>query len=387
MKRFFKISCLILALVIVISAGIVTTIAAETSEKSEVSAVSQIIVHVRLENKTQPYLYLWNSLPTNSAMSKSYPGEKMTSSGEWYNYTVSNVTKVNALVTDSTGKQYSREQKLTTKEGESTEWWFDKTRWTKYDPDRPDPVESVDLRSESIYFVMTTRFYDGDKSNNVHCWDDGKANNPDSDPAWRGDFKGLAEKLDYIKALGFSAIWITPIVENGSGYDYHGYHAMNFGAVDKRYESDDFTFEDLIRADKGIFKARVHELLTHQIDHADRGKAHVDHRPTAARSSRGRIIGGSDDVGVFVEEGIDLLAAEAVIAECDEVDARGEQMLGGSRGNPVAVGGILTVADHKIDLLLLLEARQTPAQEFASYRADNVADTHNAHSIIFLYLR
>ena len=254
MKRFFKISCLILALVIVISAGIVTTIAAETSEKSEVSAVAQIIVHVRLENKTQPYIYLWNSLPTNSAMSKSYPGEKMTSSGEWYNFTVSGVTKVNALITDSTGKQYSREQKLTTKEGESTEWWFDKTRWTKYDPDKVDPVESVDLRSESIYFVMTTRFYDGDKGNNVHCWDDGKANNPDSDPAWRGDFKGLAEKLDYIKALGFSAIWITPIVENGSGYDYHGYHAMNFGAVDKRYESDDFTFEDLIRAahDKGM---------------------------------------------------------------------------------------------------------------------------------------
>ena len=155
MKRFFKISCLILALVIVISAGIVTTIAAETSEKSEVSAVAQIIVHVRLENKTHPYIYLWNSLPTNSAMSKSYPGEKMTSSGEWYNYTVSGVTKVNALITDSTGKQYSREQKLTTKEGESTEWWFDKTRWTKYDPDKVDPVESVDLRSESTVRRIT----------------------------------------------------------------------------------------------------------------------------------------------------------------------------------------------------------------------------------------
>lgn len=65
------------------------------------------------------------------------------------------------------------------------------------------------------------------QGNNVHCWDDQQANNPDSDPAWRGDFKGLIEKLDYIKALGFSAIWITPVVTNASGYDYHGYHAFD----------------------------------------------------------------------------------------------------------------------------------------------------------------
>lgn len=40
---------------------------------------------------------------------------------------------------------------------------------------------------------MTTRFYDGDTGNDVHCWDDGTAGNGDDDPAWRGDFKGLGE--------------------------------------------------------------------------------------------------------------------------------------------------------------------------------------------------
>ncbi len=60
--------------------------------------------------------------------------------------------------------------------------------------------------------------------------------------------KGLAEKLDYIKALGFTAIWITPVVENCSGYDYHGYHALNFSKVDPRYESSDFTYQDFINA-------------------------------------------------------------------------------------------------------------------------------------------
>lgn len=103
----------------------------------------------------------------------------------------------------------------------------------------------TDFRDETIYFAMTTRFYDGDRSNNTYCWD-GKLNV--NDPEWRGDFKGLIQKLDYIKALGFTAVWITPVVENASGLDYHGYHAINFGKVDPRYESNDCKFQDLIDA-------------------------------------------------------------------------------------------------------------------------------------------
>ena len=104
----------------------------------------------------------------------------------------------------------------------------------------------TDFRDEQIYFVMTTRFYNGDPSNDTQCWD--AQNYNVGDPAWRGDFKGLIEKLDYIKALGFTAVWITPVVENASGYDYHGYHAHNFSKVDKRYESEDVKFQDLIDA-------------------------------------------------------------------------------------------------------------------------------------------
>ena len=102
----------------------------------------------------------------------------------------------------------------------------------------------TDFRDEQIYFVITTRFYDGDPTNNTQCWDNQSKNA--GDPAWRGDFKGLIEKLDYIKALGFTAIWITPVVQNASGYDYHGYHAMDFSQVDHRYESEDVQFQTLI---------------------------------------------------------------------------------------------------------------------------------------------
>ena len=96
--------------------------------------------------------------------------------------------------------------------------------------------DRTDFRDETIYFAMTTRFYDGDPNNNVYCWD---GVNNINDPEWRGDFQGLIDKLDYIKALGFTAVWITPIVENGSGLDYHGYHAMDFSKIDHRYVSKD----------------------------------------------------------------------------------------------------------------------------------------------------
>ncbi len=112
----------------------------------------------------------------------------------------------------------------------------------------------TDFREESIYFLMTTRFFDGDQNNNAPTeW---SSYNPDptinptitnpNDVTWRGDFKGLIQKLDYIKDLGFTAIWITPIVHNRSPLDYHGYHAWDFTKVDPRLESPGATFQDLI---------------------------------------------------------------------------------------------------------------------------------------------
>ncbi len=247
MTRIKKLCALVLAVMMVVTAGVISVNAAQSSDSDAVSADTTetgITIHVRMSDDTQPYVYLWNSLPTNSAMSKSYPGEKMTKGDKWYNYHVADVTKVNAIITDADGKQYSSEKKL--ESAASSDWYCEDGKWSKYNPDEPDPVGSVDMREETIYFVMTTRFYDGDTGNDVHCWDDGTAGNGDDDPAWRGDFKGLGEKLDYIKALGFSAIWVTPVVTNASGYDYHGYHAMDFSTVDARYESSDYTYEDLI---------------------------------------------------------------------------------------------------------------------------------------------
>ena len=242
MAHFKKILALVLAVCVLVSVGVVSavTVNAAAAEKAgEAVSASGITVHIYSEEGA-PNIYYWNSLPTN--ITTTYPGPKMTAEiNNFYKYTFPSVTKVN-FMTVTNGKQGEELTRMT------GEWWYKKNKWYNHDPGQITEWDRTDLREDSIYFVMTTRFFDGDKNNNVHCWDDSNAGNPDSDPAWRGDFKGLIQKLDYIKALGFSAIWLTPVVTNGGGYDYHGYHSMDMSTVDVRYESAGGIYQDLIDA-------------------------------------------------------------------------------------------------------------------------------------------
>lgn len=90
-----------------------------------------------------------------------------------------------------------------------------------------------------IYFMVTDRFFDGDSSNNAANGADTTGDN--AGLYHGGDFKGVTEKLDYLKELGVNTIWITPIVENIKGVTvgdgtgdvpfyaaYHGYWASDF---------------------------------------------------------------------------------------------------------------------------------------------------------------
>lgn len=100
-----------------------------------------------------------------------------------------------------------------------------------------NPMPSPDWRDQVIYFLMTDRFCDGDKSNdNQGVGEYGSG----LDQYNGGDLKGVADKIDYLKELGATAIWITPPVANqwlgghyGDYYGFHGYWASNFKEVDK----------------------------------------------------------------------------------------------------------------------------------------------------------
>jgi glycosidase len=106
------------------------------------------------------------------------------------------------------------------------------------------------LASQRIYFVLPDRYANGDTAN-----DTGGLTGPTGvtgfDPSSTGyyhggDLKGLTEHLQRIKDLGFTAIWVTPVlkqdpVENGSAA-YHGYWGLDFTTVDPHLGTDqDFT--------------------------------------------------------------------------------------------------------------------------------------------------
>ena len=88
-------------------------------------------------------------------------------------------------------------------------------------------------QAQSIYQIITDRFFDGDTSNNNA---DGNYSATGTTSVHGGDFKGIEQKLDYIKALGATAIWISPVVLNGHG-QFHGYAARDFYHVDPHWGS------------------------------------------------------------------------------------------------------------------------------------------------------
>jgi glycosidase len=104
--------------------------------------------------------------------------------------------------------------------------------WTVRAAD-PQTVDHPCWQAQSIYQVITDRFYDGDPANNNA---DGNYHPAGRRSVHGGDFKGLEQKLDYIKALGATAIWISPVVENAQG-QFHGYAGRDFYRVDPHWGS------------------------------------------------------------------------------------------------------------------------------------------------------
>jgi glycosidase len=102
------------------------------------------------------------------------------------------------------------------------------------------PVLRLAQSDESIYFIMTDRFENGDRANDfggLAQGDEASGYMPTDIGGWHGgDFKGITERLGYIKSMGFTSIWITPPVKQkfiqGDSTAYHGYWGLDFTTVD-----------------------------------------------------------------------------------------------------------------------------------------------------------
>jgi glycosidase len=83
-----------------------------------------------------------------------------------------------------------------------------------------------------LYLVMPDRFANGDPTNDEPKEFPGSHDRA-KPRAWHGgDLRGVREHLDYLKDLGVTTIWLTPVVKNGATADYHGYGAVDLYAVD-----------------------------------------------------------------------------------------------------------------------------------------------------------
>lgn len=88
-------------------------------------------------------------------------------------------------------------------------------------------------QSDVIYLLFPDRFANGNPENDSHPEMLEKADRSNPDGRHGGDIKGISDNLDYISDLGFTAVWINPLLENNqAAYSYHGYAISDFYRID-----------------------------------------------------------------------------------------------------------------------------------------------------------
>ena len=122
-----------------------------------------------------------------------------------------------------------------------------------------DPQENFQgiTANDVVYLIMPDRFADGDQSNNVPIDAPLAANDRRNPRAYHGgDIRGIINNLQYLKELGVTALWLTPWYDNWNGVNacdkpwcpntyYHGYHAIDYYAVEDRF-GDMATLRELV---------------------------------------------------------------------------------------------------------------------------------------------
>ena len=151
-----------------------------------------------------------------------------------------------------------------------------------------------DLTREQFYFVMPDRFANGDTSNDRGGLT-GSRLETGYDPTDKGfyqggDLKGLTNRLDYIKGLGTTAIWLAPIFKNrpvqGTGKDasagYHGYWITDFTQVDPHFGTNADLSKLIDKAHGKGMKVFFDVITNHTADTVDYAEKEYGYKPKGA---------------------------------------------------------------------------------------------------------
>ena len=118
--------------------------------------------------------------------------------------------------------------------------------------------------SDVIYLIMPDRFANGNPNN-----DNSKSTKEISNrslPGGRhgGDIEGLIKNLDYIKELGATAVWPTPLCEdNDEAYSYHGYAQSDVYKIDPRYGTN----EEYVKLSAELHQRGMKNIMDYVTNH------------------------------------------------------------------------------------------------------------------------
>lgn len=177
----------------------------------------------------------WDETAWRNAVKKSKPTENSTKYTQPFEVSEQCIIRALAVFSDGT-KKYAM-----------TSFDFDLDRSTDFTGSwTPVNPESEDWQDQTIYFILTDRFFNGDTTNdkvkglsdqNGTAYDESIVLQGQPASGYNGgDIEGVRQKLQYIKDLGFTAIWMTPPVKcqiaEANYHGYHGYWASDFTEVD-----------------------------------------------------------------------------------------------------------------------------------------------------------
>lgn len=116
--------------------------------------------------------------------------------------------------------------------------------------------------ADVMYLITPDRFANADPSND--SLDDVKVDRSNPNARHGGDLRGIINKLDYIRDLGFTTIWLNPVLENKMpGGSYHGYAITDFYQVDPRFGSNEEYIELVDKAHEKGMKVVMDMIFNH----------------------------------------------------------------------------------------------------------------------------
>ncbi|WP_426211163.1 glycoside hydrolase family 13 protein [Massilia sp. TWP1-3-3] len=118
---------------------------------------------------------------------------------------------------------------------------------------------------DAIYLLMPDRYANGSAANDTLPGMVEPADRANPVARHGGDLAGMTAHLDYIKQLGFTMVWPTPLLENNQqAYSYHGYALTDFYRVDPRFGNND-DYRRYVAAANGMGMGVIHDVVLNHI--------------------------------------------------------------------------------------------------------------------------